>query len=100
MFATASLAASVEEPQTEDCRQEVAAGERAHTFAEHDPEHGPTTGRSTVILSCLTACVLPSDVRRFADVRTATDFLISRHHRSEERRVGKECVSTCRSRGS
>src|SRR3546814_7772737 len=22
------------------------------------------------------------------------------HHRSEERRVGKECVSTCRSRGS
>src|SRR3546814_15773197 len=35
---------------------------------------------------------------------TASDELIlnilSRHSRSEERRVGKECVSTCRSRWS
>src|SRR3546814_20313455 len=29
----------------------------------------------------------------------AVAFTLVRHHRSEERRVGKECVSTCRSRG-
>src|SRR3546814_10362658 len=30
----------------------------------------------------------------------ALPLLIRRHNRSEERRVGKECVSTCRSRWS
>src|SRR3546814_6473199 len=29
-----------------------------------------------------------------------TPFVPQEHHRSEERRVGKECVSTCRSRWS
>src|SRR3546814_14811323 len=28
------------------------------------------------------------------------DFALAKHHRSEERRVGKGCVSTCRSGGS
>src|SRR3546814_19369379 len=28
------------------------------------------------------------------------EFAVGREHRSEERRVGKECVSTCRSRWS
>src|SRR3546814_3154715 len=37
-----------------------------------------------------------------AHVRLAQldDVAVHESHRSEERRVGKECVSTCRSRGS
>src|SRR3546814_4069215 len=38
--------------------------------------------------------------RRHAAMRAAADFIAARHDRSEERRVGKECVSTCRSRWS
>src|SRR3546814_20539490 len=34
----------------------------------------------------------------YSDV--AVRYLCANHHRSEERRVGKECVSTCRSRWS
>src|SRR3546814_13602709 len=33
-------------------------------------------------------------------LRPITAILAQRHFRSEERRVGKECVSTCRSRWS
>src|SRR3546814_20899455 len=35
-----------------------------------------------------------------ADENPYAEMEISRHARSEERRVGKECVSTCRSRWS
>src|SRR3546814_2377603 len=34
------------------------------------------------------------------DLADAGERLLDRHLRSEERRVGKECVSTCRSRWS
>src|SRR3546814_15746024 len=36
----------------------------------------------------------------FYSVKRSGAFLLSLNNRSEERRVGKECVSTCRSRGS
>src|SRR3546814_16018952 len=36
----------------------------------------------------------------FCPVAPTHEFLDVRHARSEERRVGKECVSTCRSRWS
>src|SRR3546814_13393057 len=36
----------------------------------------------------------------FSDVIEATTHVASDSERSEERRVGKECVRTCRSRGS
>src|SRR3546814_6461416 len=39
----------------------------------------------------------PLDTASYAKVR---DFAVMRGMRSEERRVGKECVSTCRSRWS
>ena len=39
----------------------------------------------------------PEDVLKQAD---AVDAAIARGLRSEERRVGKECTMTCRSRGS
>src|SRR3546814_5421098 len=49
------------------------------------------------------------DIARIADEAGYTDYMIGEHYtlgwenipmRSEERRVGKECVSTCRSRWS
>src|SRR3546814_16753236 len=40
--------------------------------------------------------IAPSNVYRCSD----GDYLIGANQRSEERRVGKECVSTCRSRWS
>src|SRR3546814_17721077 len=39
--------------------------------------------------------IRPHVMGKFSDLLTAAV-----HHRSEERRVGKECVSTCRSRWS
>src|SRR3546814_5503026 len=41
-----------------------------------------------------------TDGHRLAHSGTAVDGITARHDRSEERRVGKECVSTCRSRWS
>src|SRR3546814_11260757 len=40
------------------------------------------------------------DRRRIAVIKVAILFHVERDTRSEERRVGKECVSTCRSRWS
>src|SRR3546814_12972271 len=37
---------------------------------------------------------------RPADLALQIEYLLVGEHRSEERRVGKECVSTCRSRWS
>ena len=42
---------------------------------------------------------IPADVAREAGIDVVTLF-VNREGRSEERRVGKECVSTCRSRWS
>src|SRR3546814_18784257 len=42
--------------------------------------------------------ILPPTLLAFREITCAV--VIKRHHRSEERRVGKECVSTCRSRWS
>src|SRR3546814_12298523 len=36
----------------------------------------------------------------FKTAKAHYEALLAQAHRSEERRVGKECVSTCRSRGS
>src|SRR3546814_12489302 len=42
----------------------------------------------------------PRDTPRRRLWVTPSDAVARRYHRSEERRVGKECVSTCRSRGA
>src|SRR3546814_4749154 len=43
---------------------------------------------------------LPLDDRRDLYDQAFVVFALAWYHRSEERRVGKECVSTCRSRWS
>src|SRR3546814_3212070 len=74
------------------CSSDLAAREIEGAPAEDQPAHG-------------------REVRRGHDLRPASAQSPSRHHfhqyrpyraeqRSEERRVGKECVSTCRSRWS
>src|SRR3546814_4980685 len=49
------------------------------------------------LLTDLVPEVLPE---QFLDIRLVIDHQDAHGHRSEERRVGKECVSTCRSRWS
>src|SRR3546814_15525963 len=46
------------------------------------------------------SAALQSVAHETADHHEAVDAFIEKRRRSEERRVGKECVSTCRSRWS
>src|SRR3546814_13633434 len=64
--------------------KEVVALQQSHTSVETDFRHGLGD-----IISA-SAADLPAGVGNLGFAET----------RSEERRVGKECVSTCRSRGS
>src|SRR3546814_11750818 len=50
--------------------------------------------------ACCAACVFPVAAIIHAVPFGAKHLLVDQPRRSEERRVGKECVSTCRSRGS
>src|SRR3546814_15543783 len=58
------------------------------------PRQSPTSQQSRAAGRESYADVLPSDNR------TSRSMRVSAKQRSEERRVGKECVSTCRSRWS
>src|SRR3546814_10280615 len=61
--------------------------------------HNEGPGRNPGAFVCSSLYGAGSAVRRLAShVRASARF--SRSNRSEERRVGKECVSTCRSRWS
>src|SRR3546814_16658614 len=51
------------------------------------------------IVDGVRAALFKHDVT-FEEYRVALAFLLDAFERSEERRVGKECVSTCRSRWS
>src|SRR3546814_11751153 len=96
------------------------------TFAEHDKDGDYilssqvwTTARDLARLGLLYQNdglwqgerLLPADWRRFVTAPTGPQpegafgygayfWLLNKSERSEERRVGKECVSTCRSRWS
>src|SRR3546814_14221550 len=61
----------------------------------------PTTGSfhlSFTVLFSVGSSLIFSLTRRSSQIHT--EFLVFHATRSEERRVGKECVSTCRSRWS
>src|SRR3546814_3291088 len=62
-------------------------GEALSARAVSRSAHGPSDPRSTPRVAALTRSSLRTVLR-------------PQHTRSEERRVGKECVSTCRSRWS
>src|SRR3546814_4122342 len=66
-------------------------------FHLQDGEMSYATGRCM----CFEAIRRPFDVEHVTDmVRKVYGGRVKFHDRSEERRVGKECVSTCRSRWS
>src|SRR3546814_14006082 len=82
-----------------DWSSDVCSSDLAHL--EHLDRHrdrivaaGPT---QTEDLAGMTGSVL---LMEFADRAAAEAFCRKDPYRSEERRVGKECVSTCRSRWS
>src|SRR3546814_7937325 len=58
--------------------------------------------RTTGARSARSVAHVPRKPRRICSKfgRDTSAHTHGRHHRSEERRVGKECVSTCRSRWS
>src|SRR3546814_18048503 len=58
-----------------------------------------TVVRSTKVIGAVIAASAATVIVGFSSMITA-DFGIFKTMRSEERRVGKECVSTCRSRWS
>src|SRR3546814_20019333 len=49
----------------------------------------------------LAGCLIPVEAKAsdLPDIRPCGDGPVAEQGRSEERRVGQECVSTCRSRG-
>src|SRR3546814_15694409 len=71
----------------------------AYVFGRHDAQRvvrsAPTGAAATTALSDADVLFLEAWQRGYA-----LDDLIVRRQRSEERRVGKACVSTCRSRWS
>src|SRR3546814_16363072 len=74
----------------------ILANYTPFTHTCHQPLHVATSTAHAIILSCnnLIKCTTPPAV--------VCPFIAEMpiHARSEERRVGKECVSTCRSRWS
>src|SRR3546814_14355424 len=62
------------------------------------PDNGLPRGLKTAIASL--ALWVMKETRLVIDTDAPLDDLILINRRSEERRVGKECVSTCRSRWS
>src|SRR3546814_19501050 len=52
------------------------------------------------VLSGVTAGILSVDQKGIVRLANSSARAILQHNRSEERRVGKECVSTCSSRWS
>src|SRR3546814_10143240 len=53
------------------------------------------------LVTCITACLaMKLSLRSFAPTSPNASASLGCPNRSEERRVGKECVSTCRSRWS
>src|SRR3546814_3455224 len=71
------------EMRISDWSSDVCSSDLVHGYVHCFPAHHP----------------LPSmRYRRYCDKFLPTDGVTT--HRSEERRVGKECVSTCRSRWS
>src|SRR3546814_4643652 len=60
----------------------------------------PPEAQSTGLGEPVTSDVMENNVRRLADSLERSHSLLDEIERSEERRVGKECVSTCRSRWS
>src|SRR3546814_5605697 len=74
-------------------------GRRIRPFARRDGDPGFTAG--TVRPGLRGQHTNPADAgRRFGGIRIGVECRYAVRHRSEERRVGKECVSTCRSRWS
>src|SRR3546814_17818341 len=74
----------------------------ARRVARHRPPARLEAAVLIVILLVVSAAVLwDARSRAVEDVRaTATNLVALLHERSEARLVGKECVRTCRSRGS
>src|SRR3546814_13339654 len=69
--------------------------------------HGPHGLSNAMLLPTVTAWSAPAALHRYADCARAMGVADEAEgdqsavaRRSEERRVGKECVSTCRSRWS
>src|SRR3546814_18187846 len=60
----------------------------------------PGSVRDAVYMRALLDTVLPEVQARTADLRAEIERGRALERRSEERRVGKECVSTCRARWS
>src|SRR3546814_3496275 len=78
-----------------DWSSDVCSSDLVATCAERS-----ATARSQVATGWQPAAVAMPCTLAITDWGRAVMVVISRLHRSEERRVGKECVSTCRYRWS
>src|SRR3546814_12432466 len=87
---------------------DVILARRIDRIEAHRAQHVPRRGRALIVHSRIAVArgvAAIGEVEDFAHQRLrlpglSASIVVIRRLRSEERRVGKECVSTCRSRWS
>src|SRR3546814_11036512 len=87
---------TINRPQALNALNSQVLRDLIEAFAAYDAD---PTQHCAVLTGNEKAFAAGADIKEMSE-KDAADFFLEDFFRSEERRVGKECVSTCRSRWS